>query len=361
MPACGRRRKPCEHAVGDNWLDETIAYAPSRRLRHDGPVQILLMESVPKISVVVPCFNAAPYVVATLRSVLAQSGFDLEIVVVDDGSTDGSADVVAAAAMPEVTVLRRENRGAAAARNDGIAHARHDWIAFADADDLWLPGKLQAQWALLAAQRGARMVYTDLHLWPSTEPEPPAEYLAEFDRIAADRSRWQGPDGWIYPQLLLQSEVATPTVLIHRSVLDEVGVFDTGLSVAEDYDLWLRVSRVTPILRVHAPMVLYRMHESNTTKRALDRNYKEVVIARAIERWGYRSPDGSLADKAAVMRHLARSWVDFGVPHLVAGNLSTARQAAFKAVRADPSHWTAWKLMARAVLGTVRGGRRPPA
>ena len=126
----------------------------------------------PKISVVVPCFNAAPYVVATLRSVLAQSGFDLEIVVVDDGSTDGSADVVAAAAMPEVTVLRRENRGAAAARNEGIANARYDWIAFADADDLWLPGKLQAQWALLAAQPDARMVYTDVHLWPSVEPAP---------------------------------------------------------------------------------------------------------------------------------------------------------------------------------------------
>jgi len=318
------------------------------------------MAADPKISVVVPCFNAARYVVATLRSVLAQSGFDLDVVVVDDGSSDGSADVVAAA-LPTVRVVRSENRGAAAARNAGIACARHDWIAFADADDLWLPGKLRAQWALLALQPGARMAYTDVHLWPSTEPSPSAAFLADFERIAADPSRWQGPAGWIYPQLLRNCEIATPTVLIHRSVLDEVGVFDTGLSLGEDYDLWLRVSRATPILRVHAPMVLYRIHESNTTRRAPERNYKEEVIARALARWGYRSPDGTLADKSAVMRHLARSWVDFGVPHLLAGNFSTARQAAFKALRVDPSHWTAWKLMSLALLGSVRSGRQRSA
>jgi glycosyltransferase involved in cell wall biosynthesis len=314
------------------------------------------MTSNPKISVVVPCYNAAPYLGATLRSVFAQTGFELDVIVVDDGSTDGSADVVSTA-FPSVTLLRQPNRGAAAARNAGIVQARHDWIAFADADDLWLPGKLRAQWGLLESAPAARMVYSDLHLWFSTEPEPSPAFVAELDRLASDPSRWPGPSGWIYPQLLLCSEVATPTVLMHRSVLDEVGTFDPSLSSGEDYDLWLRASRVTPILRVNAPTVLYRIHSSNTTKRAPDRNYMELVIRRALERWGYQSPDGARASESAVRRHLARSWVDFASAHLSAGSLATARRAAVRALRTDPAHLAAWKFLVKAMLRSLVGRR----
>lgn len=318
------------------------------------------MTGSPKISVVVPCFNAAPYICATLRSVLAQTGFELEVVVVDDGSTDGSADVVSTA-FPTVTLLRQPNRGAAAARNAGIAQARHDWIAFADADDLWLPGKLQAQWRLIQSAPAARMVYSDLQLWFSVEAEPSREFLAELERLAADPSRWPGPSGWIYARLLLRSEVATPTVLIHRSVLDEVGTFDSSLPSGEDYDLWLRASRVTPILRVDAPTVLYRIHSSNTTKRPPERNYRALVITRALQRWGYTSPDGSSASAFGVRRHLARSWIDFASAHLNAGSLVTALVAGVKAVRTDPAHLAAWKFLVKAALRLLAGRRATAA
>lgn len=314
------------------------------------------MTDSPKISVVVPCFNAAPYICATLRSVFAQTGFELDVIVVDDGSTDGSADVVSAA-FPMVTLVRQPNGGAAAARNAGIARARHDWIAFADADDLWLPGKLQAQWGLIASAPAARMVYSDLHLWFSLEPEPSPEFLAELERLASDPSRWPGPSGWIYPQLLLCSEVATPTVLIHRSVLDQIGTFDTSLPSGEDYDLWLRASRVTPILRINAPTVLYRIHSSNTTKRAPARNYRELVITRALERWGYRSPDGSSASASGVRRHLARTWIDFASAHLNAGSLGRALVAGVRALRTDPAHLAAWKFLVKAALRSLVGRR----
>jgi len=318
------------------------------------------MTSNPKVSVVVPCYNAAPYVGAALRSVLTQTGFELEVIVVDDGSSDGSADAVLAA-FPSVTVVRGANQGAAAARNAGIDRARHEWIAFADADDLWLPGKLRAQWALLEASGGSRFAYSDVHLWPSTDPEPSPEFLSELRDLLGDSSRWRGPSGWVYPQLLVNCEVATPTVLMHRSIFDEVGVFDDKLAIGEDYDLWLRVSRVTPFVRVDAPMALYRIHPSNTTQRAPDRNFREAVILAAIERWGYRSPDGACAAPSDVKRHLARSWVDFAVPHLVAGNVGTAGRAAIRALRADPLQAKAWRLLATTALRSVWSRRPKPA
>jgi hypothetical protein len=128
------------------------------------------------ISVIIPCFNAEPYLAAAIRSVQAQDWRDLEIVVVDDGSSDRSAELVRDT-FPEVTLIRQANQGVAAARNTGIRSSRGDWIAFLDADDIWLPGKLQAQMDLLNGMPGCRMSYTAWQVWNSTAPSPPAEVL----------------------------------------------------------------------------------------------------------------------------------------------------------------------------------------
>jgi glycosyltransferase involved in cell wall biosynthesis len=144
-----------------------------------------------KISVVIPCHNAAKFVASAVRSVLEQTGFDLEVIVVDDGSTDGSAEVVEQA-FPSVVVLRQRNQGVAVARNTGIARATHDWLAFLDADDIWLPGKLSAQWKRLASEPGARMAYTAWHVWESNESEPDKDYLESIKESLKIRSGGAG-------------------------------------------------------------------------------------------------------------------------------------------------------------------------
>lgn len=304
------------------------------------------MTAQAKISVVIPCYNAASYIAGTLRSVLMQEGVELEVIVVDDGSTDGSPELVCRE-FPQVIVLRQPNRGVAAARNLGIERASHAWVAFVDADDIWLPGKLCAQWALLQAHPEARMAYAGWEVWPSTEPEPPMSLLAELQATSGDAQRWDGPSGWIYADLLLTCCVWTSTVLAQRALLLELGGFDPALRMGEDYKLWLQASRVTPILRVGRPCALYRQHPANVTKTVPQSNYRGEVLGGALQRWGYSGPDGRSAPRAEVMRNLSRSWSDFAGAQFSAGQVPVARRAALKALRLNPAEWLGWKVLVK--------------
>ena len=314
------------------------------------------MSHPPAISVIVPCYNAAAFLPATLRSVLAQSGFELQIIVVDDGSTDGSPELVARD-FPGVTLVRQPNAGVAAARNTGLAHARHEWVAFIDADDLWLPGKLQAQCALLASQPEAGMAYTAWQVWTSSEPEPAAAWLSQLAHQAADRARWQGASGWIYPELLVDCVVWTSSVLVRRALLTQAGGFDEALRIGEDWDLWLRLSRLTPILRVAAPFALYRMRPDSITKAPPDVNYKSLVVTRAIERWGLTGPDGRHARRNDVARSQARTWTDMAAASLQTGALARARGDAFMAVRSQPWSMAPWAVLGKAWVLSCWPGR----
>ena len=305
------------------------------------------------VSVIIPCYNAAAYIGATIESVLAQDYPGLEIIVVDDGSQDASVALLRAE-YPAVRVEQQANAGVAAARNRGLALARGEWVAFVDADDIWLPGKLAAQFALMAATPDCRMSYTAWKVWPCVAPRPSAQELAALDAEAADSARWAGASGWIYPQLLLDCVVWTSTVLARRSLFEEIGGFDTGLRIGEDYDLWLRASRVTPILRVARPYALYRMHPASITRGLPAANYRAIVIGRALGQWHYDSPDGASADRSAVRRMLAKSWSDYAGAHLQGGSLRQARLAGWRALRTDPLHVPGWKVLVKSCLARTQ-------
>jgi glycosyltransferase involved in cell wall biosynthesis len=258
-----------------------------------------------------------------------------------------------------VRVLRQPNAGAAAARNLGIEETTGEWIAFLDADDIWLPGKLRAQFDLLRAQPAARMAYGAWRVWSSGALAPDADAIRDA-LIDTDPQRWKGPSGWIYGALLLDCEVWTSTVVAHRSLFEEVGRFDTTLPIGEDYDFWLRASRITPILRVSRPLALYRMHSSNITGSAPAQNWHALVVSRAVERWGYSCDHGSRARPRDVRRTLATSWCDYAAAHLAIGNRGTARRAAVAAVRQDPRQLRAWHLLGKVLLSRVTPTQRSP-
>jgi glycosyltransferase involved in cell wall biosynthesis len=305
--------------------------------------------AAPVVSVVIPCYNGARYILATLASVLAQDIAAMEVIVIDDGSRDGSAELVRQA-YPQVRVEVQANAGVAAARNRGIALARGEFIAFVDADDIWLRGKLAAQLAMMAAHPECRMNYAPWQVWDSDQPAPSAAELAAVADSAADSARWAGPSGWIYPSLLLDCHVWTSTVLARRSLFDEIGVFDPTLRLGEDYDLWLRASRVTPILRLPRPFALYRLHAASITHSRPNGNHRARVIESALAQWGYQSPDGTQADRAAVERMLAKTWSDYAAAQLYNGQVQPARESSWKALRLSGRHVAGWKVLIKSYL-----------
>jgi len=196
----------------------------------------------PLVSVVMPAFNAASTVSAAIDSVRFQGIDELELIVVDDGSTDATPAVLDALSMPRLQVLRQTNAGASAARNRGIAAARGRYLAFLDADDVWLAGKLQAQIEALAGQPGAQVAYG----WVN---------FVDDDGRFVHRDRRPALDGDIYAALLQQNFIASGSnILVTRAALDHVGGFDESLRGVEDWELNTRLAARFEF--VHVPRVV---------------------------------------------------------------------------------------------------------
>jgi cellulose synthase/poly-beta-1,6-N-acetylglucosamine synthase-like glycosyltransferase len=319
------------------------------------------MKPVFDISVVIPCYNSGSWIFSCLESIAAQDLPASEVILVDDGSTDGSIDLVQAK-FPETRILQQRNGGAAVARNAGIEAARGDWVAFIDADDWWLPGKLRAQVELLTKRPEAQMCFTAWEVWHCDSPAPDDQWLDALENQQRQVAGAHPSSGWIYPELLVGCCVWTSAVMARTSLLRKLGGFDINLKIGEDYDLWLRASRVTPIVRVTRPLALYRQHPNSLTRQPTTINHEALVVERAIGRWGYEAPDGRSADVGAVKRALARTWQNYGAAHLEAGHIGLALKGALKSVRMDWQLVNGWKLIAKALCHSLRLGapRRVP-
>jgi glycosyltransferase involved in cell wall biosynthesis len=199
---------------------------------------------MPQVSVIIPTYNRAGPVQDAVASVQAQTFRDFEILVVDDGSTDGTT--AALAAIPGIRVVRGETRrGVAAARNLGIAAARGEWLAFLDSDDRWQPEKLARQMAYLTA-------YPELLLSQTEEI-----WVRRGVRVNKPRTH-KKTAGWIFLPSLARCMISPSAAMVHRKLLADHGGFDEDLPAAEDYDLWLRLTWRYPVGLVDEPLVIKR-------------------------------------------------------------------------------------------------------
>lgn len=213
-----------------------------------------------RVSVIIPAFNSVGTIVRAVESVLSQDWSNLELIVVDDGSTDGTAELLAVRYPEQVIVIRQDNRGAAAARNRGIAAAKGEFVAFLDADDEWVPGKLRLQIEQLDENSGAALCFADMSHWENGR-EIYRSYL---------RERGLGPcGGKIFDRLLQECFIFTPTVIVRRTVFATVGPFDEGLRICEDYDLWLRIAKRFEIIFVNATLLKRYRTGANLTENRL--------------------------------------------------------------------------------------------
>lgn len=209
---------------------------------------------MPSISVVVPAYNSERFIAATLASILAQTRGADEVIVVDDGSTDGTPAVLAGF-KGELRVVRQANRGHSGAMNRGFAEARGDYVARCDADDLWEPTKLERQAEAVARHPEIDLAFTGA------------------ETFGAQRARFLAPpgSGLLEPRALARSlyrhnYVCAPSALMSRRLYERVGPFSERIDVAEDYDYWLRALDAKAVWFYDgAVQVRCRRHESNAT------------------------------------------------------------------------------------------------
>ena len=307
----------------------------------------------PEVSVVVPTRDRRELLSRTLGTVLRQRSVDLEAIVIDEGSSDGTRDTVTGLEDPRVRYFRNElPTGVARARNRGIEEARGEWVAFVDDDDLWAPDKLAEQ--LVAARRanrpwayaGAVKIDVSERLVGGRPPLQPEEVVERLPR-------WNAVPG------------GCSGVIATRSLLQETGGFDPTLANLADWDLWIRFVREAPPACAPRPLVGYRWHAGNAS---LD---TKLILreARVIES-RYKVP----LDWGAIHHYLAHLNVRAGVPTralrhfmwaFLRGEKSAARDvawlirrrlrggAAAEEIRAEPSV-VEWRAQAQDWLGALR-------
>lgn len=282
------------------------------------------------VSVIIPTHNRAGLLPRAARSVLDQTFRELELIIVDDASTDETGQVVAALDDPRVRYIRHDrNRGAPAARNTGIEAAHGNYIAFQDSDDEWLPEKLEKQMAVFKPGSEADVVYCSMLL-----------------ERAGSTITFPGPEitvvqGDVLPQLLAGNFVGTPTLLVRRECLEKVGGFDTLLPRFQDWELVIRLAEA------------YRFRFVNET------------LVRAYETPGNISSDdaaGARAMEIILEKHrpafeqysvsLAMHMYTAGNYKCLSGALPAGRSNLFQAVKLRPRRRKAWLALALALLGT---------
>ena len=231
---------------------------------------------IPKVSVVIPTYDRFETLPRSLDSVINQTFSDWELIVVDDGSTDGTDEMILRD-YPAVRLHRQENAGVSAARNAGVALAAGEWIAFLDSDDAWLPEKLERQLSHLAKEPELRLSHTE-EIWirNGKRVNQPKEYAKS--------------GGAIYRRCLPLCCICPSSALIRRDLFDEIGGFDETFAVCEDYDLWLRITAREPVHYLDEALVRkYGGHEdqlSSTTwgvdryrTRALEKILAEEILS----------------------------------------------------------------------------------
>lgn len=298
---------------------------------------------MPRVSVIIPTFNLAQYLGQAVESVLSQTYDDLELIVVDDGSTDQTHELVGRFG-DRVRYLYQANQGVASARNAGIKAASGEFLAFLDADDVWLPEKLALQIPLLEKNSAVGLVYGDVSFLQQTTGTITGRHV----------ERVPHPTGWIWSQVILGNPIPSPTPVVRRDVMEAVGGFDTALAMVDDWECWIRIARVAEIDCVGEPVALYRLH-SNQTFRNLERfRERHLLVLEKVFR------DPTLPRKVRALRRQALNhvYVNFGLGFFEVGKYRLAIMDLLQAVWLYPSCIMNFEVAGRLLLCVVGMGDR---
>lgn len=221
---------------------------------------------MPLISVVIPVFNGQNTIKETVESVLCQTFQDYELIIINDGSTDSTVEVILSISDPRIKLFNYPNAGLSASRNRGVTHAKGEYISFIDADDLWTPDKLEKQLNKLQENPQAVLAYS----W--------TDYINESSKFLYSGSHITA-NGNVYEKLLLTNFLENGSnPLIRRQVLTEVGGFDESLSAAEDWDMWLKLAIRYEFAAVPSTQILYRVSTRSMSSNVLKQERASLQV-----------------------------------------------------------------------------------
>jgi glycosyltransferase involved in cell wall biosynthesis len=215
---------------------------------------------MPKVTVVIPAYNAMAFLPETLASVLQQTFIDFEVLIVNDGSTDGIEAWFMTVDDDRARLISQANQGLSGARNTGIAEACGDYIAFLDADDLWAPTKLEQQVRCFDRYPAVGLVYTWTRLVDETGKPTGVKYDSQLE-------------GNVWHQILVGDIVCSgSSAMVQRNCFDQIGGFDPKLSPAADFDMWTRIAADYPFAVVKEFLLDYRQHSDS-----MSRNHRQMM------------------------------------------------------------------------------------
>jgi len=312
---------------------------------HSGGVRVSGRSGDLRVSVIVPAYNAEHFIARTIASALHQEGVDLEVVVVDDGSTDRTKDVVDSLRDPRVRLLAGPNRGVSAARNEGVRASAGEYVAFLDHDDLWEPSKTRRQIEILDRDPRAALVFTQARTVdagcvdaPGGEIAPAIEDPAAFFAKA-------------YEHLVHWNYIPLSAVMVRRSILrDHEGPFDPRYALSEDWDLWLRIASRLPeggVAFIPEPLTRYVIQPGRATSRMADLRLEDLAI---FERQIRINPWLAAGDPARVRQTRYRLHREAAWWLLAEGRADEARGPLRAALGMRPASPGLWKMAVASVF-----------
>ena len=287
-------------------------------------------ERSPTVSVILPTYNRAHVIGRAIQDVLEQTYRDLELIIVDDGSTDNTEEIVSKMDDGRIRYIQHEkNRGANAARNTGIAIAKGEYIAFQDSDDEWLPEKLEKQiYVFKKAPKNTGVVYTG------------------FWRFEGNQKRYipspkiKQKEGNICNKILHSNFIGTPTAVVKRECFEKAGIFDENLPRLQDWELFIRISKCYLFKCIDEPLVI-----SYFTPRSISANQEALISAHLyILKKHY---DNLKADNKLLAYH------HFNIGNLLylSGNFNRGKTFLRKALRIDPLNFKYLGVVLASMLG----------
>lgn len=272
---------------------------------------------MPTISVIIPAYNAEKTILETIESIQQQTFSDFELIVINDGSTDGTLAILATISDPRLKVFSYENGGLPVARNRGIDRATGKYLTFIDADDLWTPDKLESQLAALTQHPEAGAAYS----WTAFIDEN-SEFLYAWEPLFFE--------GNIYPQLLIENFISSGSnILVRRQYIEAAGRFDPTLKSAEDWDYYLRLAALCPFALVPQYQILYRRSSQSMTSKV---DVMEANCLRVIERAFQAAPSELQSLKPQSLAHAYRFYAMLCIAHITSN--AGVRQASQKLLKA---------------------------